>query len=166
LRIHPLYVVDCTIIAQAFAELGWNKPLGQYMRYFEEQQAGKRDVRVAWYEQEFAGYVTVVWDSTYPPFRKEGIPEIVDLNVLSSFRRLGIATALLDDAEELISQRKDIAGLGVGMTADYGAALRMYAQRGYLPDGGGLYSHGQPVKFGEQVPVDDELVLYFKRELG
>ena len=67
--------------------------------------------------------------------------------------------------EERIAARSRVAGIGVGMTADYGAAQRLYVRRGYVPDGRGLMTGGRPVAFGESVPVDDDLVLYFTREL-
>ena len=165
LQIHPLHVVDCAVIAQAYSDLGGEKLLEQTMRYLEEQQAGKRAVLVAWLGQDFAGYLTILWESAHPPLRKEGVPEILDLNVLPAFRRLGIATALLEEAEGLIAQRKDAVGVGMPMTADSTAAQRLFSQRGYLLEGSGLYSHGYPVKQGEQVPVDDELRLYFVRDI-
>ncbi len=38
----------------------------QFERYCREQLSGVRDVIVADYAERFAGYVTVVWESTYP----------------------------------------------------------------------------------------------------
>ena len=69
---------DIPEIAQAFQKLGWNKPASQYERYSREQFAGLRHVFVAFIEGEFAGYLTICWQSSYEPFRNEGIPEIVD----------------------------------------------------------------------------------------
>jgi hypothetical protein len=47
------------------------------------------------------------------------------------------------------------------MTADYGAAQRLYVSRGYTPDGRGLVWRNEAVKYGQQVTVDDDLVLHF-----
>jgi hypothetical protein len=58
-----------------------------------------------------------------------------------------------------------MVGLGVGLTADYGPAQQMYVKRGYIPDGRGLYSHDKPAQYGQFVPVDDDLVLYFTKKL-
>jgi hypothetical protein len=58
-----------------------------------------------------------------------------------------------------------VAGIGVGMDPDYGAAQRLYVRRGYVPDGRGLTSHGQAVRWGEMVTVDDALVLWFTKTL-
>lgn len=163
--IRNLQASDIPPIAQAFAELGWNKPAAQYERYLDEQTAGDRDVMVAFVAGEFAGYVTIVWASTYPPFGEARIPEIVDFNVLPPFRRRGIGTKLMDEAEQRIAQRSPIAGIGVGMTADYGAAQLLYVLRGYVPDGRGLTSNNRHLQFGDVVTVDDGLALMFTKEL-
>jgi GNAT superfamily N-acetyltransferase len=157
---------DISQIAEAFQRLGWDKPAAQYERYFDEQEQDARRVYVAFVELEFAGYLTICWTSDYEPFREEHIPEIVDFNVLPEFRRRGIGTLLMDRAEGEIAGTHPVAGIGVGMTADYGAAQRLYVLRGYVPDGRGLHFHGHPVRYGEEVRVDDDLVLYFTKKLN
>lgn len=154
---------DTAPIAAAFAAIGWNKPAAQYARYFAEQQAGTRTVLTAWVEERFAGYLTIVWQSDYTPFREARVPEIRDFNVLPNLRRMGIGTALMDAAEARIFEHSPIVGIGVGMTQDYGAAQRMYVQRGYVPDGRGLMTHEQPIAYGVPVLVDDDLVLFFTK---
>lgn len=156
---------DIPGIAEAFQQLGWNKPASQYERYLKEQSLGVREVYVAFVDGKFAGYITICWKSTYPSFLETQIPEIVDFNVLPKYRRKGIGTALMDKAESDIAKRSSIAGIGVGMDSDYGAAQRLYVLRGYLPDGRGLYSHGHHLTHGEQVIVDDDLALYFTKDL-
>jgi GNAT superfamily N-acetyltransferase len=156
---------DIPEIAEAFQKLGWNKPASQYERYLKEQQLNLRNVYVAFTEEKFAGYLTVCWKATYEPFQEAGVPEIVDFNVLPKYRRQGIGTALMDKAEEEITKKSHIAGIGVGMDSDYGAAQRLYVLRGYVPNGRGLYSRGHHLKHGEQVAVDDDLALYFTKEL-
>ena len=165
LIIRPLEAGDIPSIAGSFAAICWDKPASQYERYLEEQQRGERLVRVAFWHGIFAGYVTVVWQSGYPPFDDAGIPEIVDLNVLPQSRRRGIGSQLLEDAERRIGERAPVAGIGVGMDSDYGAAQRLYVQRGYIPDGYGLTSHNRPVAWGDTVIVDDGLALYFTKKL-
>lgn len=156
---------DCAVISQAFALQGWNKPTEQYLRYEQEMLEGRRDVLIAECGGEFAGYVTIVWESDYPPFREAGIPEIVDFNVLIKFRRQGIGTALMDEAERRISRRSPIAGIGVGLTPDYGAAQVLYARRGYVPDGRGAISHGQYITYGSTITVDDDLTICLTKKL-
>lgn len=154
---------DCAVIALAFAEQGWVKPEAQYMAYLHDAVVGRRTVLVAESAGHFAGYVTIVWHSDYPPFRSALIPEIVDLNVLIKHQRRGVATALLDEAERRIYQQSQQAGIGVGLTADYGPAQIMYVRRGYVPDGRGIHSHVQPVAPWAAVVADDGLVLYLTK---
>jgi hypothetical protein len=71
----------------------------------------------------------------------------------------------MDQAESEIAKVSYIVGIGVGMTADYGAAQRMYILRGYIPDGRGLHHRDRPLQYGEQLTVDDDLALYFTKEL-
>ena len=165
ITIRSLKAQDIARIAADFADLGWNKPASQYERYLAEQEAGQRAVRMAFSGDIFCGYLTVCWQAHYRPFREANIPEIVDFNILPVFRRLGIGAMLMDTAEELIAGISPLAGIGVGMTADYGAAQRLYIRRGYLPDGRGLMYEGQPVNYGKSIPVDDDLCLYFTKEL-
>ena len=70
-----------------------------------------------------------------------------------------------DQAETIISARANIAGIGFGLYADYGAAQQMYVRRGYIPDGRGIAYDGKPVPPGQQVTVDDNLVLYLVKRL-
>ena len=156
---------DIPQIAQAFQGLGWDKPASQYERYLMEQTLETRDVYVAFIEERFVGYLTICWISSYEPFRKAKIPEIVDFNVLPEFRRQGIGTQLMDKAESEIAKTSPIAGIGVGMTPDYGAAQRLYVLRVYVPDGRGLWHRGHHVKYGEEIKVDDNLALYLTKEL-
>ena len=165
LVIRELSEDDGPLIAAAFAAQGWNKPLSQYQVYHQESVQGKRTVLVAEASGQFAGYVTIVWESGYPPFRQGAIPEIVDFNVLMAFQRRGIGSALLDEAERRIGQRSSVVGIGVGMTADYGAAQILYVRRGYIPDGRGLFQDGRHLTYGDQAVVDDDLALHLTKSL-
>ena len=78
---------------------------------------------------------------------------------------MGIGTQLMDKAENEIAKISTIAGIGVGMTPDYGAAQRLYILRGYIPDGLGLYWKDHHVQYGEAVRVDDDLALYLTKVL-
>lgn len=157
---------DIPHIATAFQEIGWHKPVSLYERYLIEQAQEVRDVFVAFVEAQFAGYLTVCWKSTYEAFREKNIPEIVDFNVLPKFRRMGIGSQLMDQAERAIAKVSPVAGIGVGMTPDYGAAQRLYILRGYVPDGLGLHWRDHYVRYGEQVKVDDNLALYLTKALS
>jgi GNAT superfamily N-acetyltransferase len=158
---------DIDEIVAAFALIGWpGKDRPQYERYVREQEAGDRVVLVARTDLgEFAGYLTVKWEAGYAPFREQGIPEVQDLNVLPHLRRRGVATAMMDLAEDYEATRSPIAGIGVGLYADYGPAHLMYLSRGYLPDGRGLNYGGRICRPGDEVRVDDELCLMMTRRL-
>lgn len=156
---------DIPGIVEAFQQLGWEKPTSQYERYLVEQASGARLAYLAFIKDQFAGYLTICWTSQYEPFRKEQIPEIVDFNVLPRFRRQGIGTQLMDKAESEVAKVSSIAGIGVGLTADYGAAQRLYVWRGYVPDGRGVWYRDHPVSYEEKVTIDDHLALYLTKKL-
>ncbi len=166
LIIRPLERRDIPEIAAAFERLGWHKPASLYEHYLLEQEAQRRQVFVAFVEEKFAGYLTVYWASSYEPFHSEGIPEIVDFILLPEYRRQGIGTQLMDRAEQEIARVSVVAGIGVGMTPDYGAAQRLYVLRGYVPDGRGLHYRGRPVRYGDRIAVDDDLAFYFTKNLS
>jgi len=157
---------DAPNIAAAFQNMGWNKPETQYQRYLHEQMTGNRTCFVATFDGQFAGYVTVNWQPTYTGFADLSIPEIQDLNVLTAYRRKGVADHLLDRAEAEVAQRSGVVGIGVGLHPGYNAAHRLYAKRGYIPDGRGITYRNQFVDEGAQVRLDDDLVMHFTKQLG
>lgn len=156
---------DIRQIARAFEAIGWNKPASQYERYYREQVDKVRDMYVAILNSAVAGYLTICWTSTYGPFREDNIPEIVDFNVLPEYRRQGVGTQLMDKAESEIAKVSPIAGIGVGMDPDYGAAQRLYVLRGYVPDGRGLHYRDHYPAYGEKITLDDNLALYLMKKL-
>jgi GNAT superfamily N-acetyltransferase len=164
IKIRLLEEQDIPVIYSEFEKAGWHRPPLILENYLFEQVKGTRVILVAFVRDECAGYVTIKWKSDYPPFADNGIPEIVDLNVLPPFQRRRIASALVDKAEELIYQRSPVAGIGVGLYADYGPAQRMYVRRGYIPDTLGVAYKGGHAKRGQMLPVDDDLILYFTKE--
>ncbi len=155
---------DTKILPAAFADSVWEVTESHFERFLAEQDAGERTVLLAYSDEVFSGYVTIKWKSDYPDFAEKAIPEINDLRVLLQFRRQGIASALLDEAEKRIFEQSGAAGIGVGMYADYGPAQRMYILRGYVPDGAGLFYNNKPVIPGQDVSVDDDLLLYLTKE--
>jgi GNAT superfamily N-acetyltransferase len=165
LQLRTLKSTDPPMISAAFTAQGWNKPITQYEEYLRLQREEIRDVIVATWDTEFAGYLTVLWESHYAYFKGRQIPEVVDFNVLQRFQRRGIGTALMDEAERRIRQHSGMAGIGVGITADYGPAQILYARRGYVSLGHGLTRSGRVLRYGESTAIDDDLVIHLQKLL-
>ena len=160
---------DIPVIVPSFEEHHWPKPEETFKEYLLEQQAGGRVVWIANVDNKFAGYITLTWWSQYQSFRDCQIPEIMDLNVLPPFRRIGIGLKLLVTAESEAATRSDVVGIGVGLyggdDGGYGLAQRLYVKSGYIPDGRGVTYNYQPVVPGDCMPCDDDLVLWFTKRL-
>jgi GNAT superfamily N-acetyltransferase len=123
-------------------------------RYFErcltEQQDEKRQVVVAEEGGRLVGYVQLVWEPMYTTFRRLGIPEIQDLNVIPDMRGRGIGGQLVDAAEALVrAKNKPEIGISVGLFPSFGPAQRLYVKKGYIPDGTGACYDDIPVRPGE-----------------
>lgn len=142
---------------------------GYFARCLDEQAAGRRDVIVAGREDgggTLLGYVQINWQPLYPPFRRLGIPEVQDLNVVPGERRQGLGNLLVEWCEGAArTAGKTEVGIGVGLYSRYGAAQRLYVRRGYIPDGAGVAYDDVPVTAGELRPVDDMMVLRFVKSL-
>lgn len=145
--------------------MDWTKPPGHFAAVLGKQARGELQLLLALDDTALLGHCAVVWRSEYPGFHQAGIPEIQDLNVRRIYRRRGIGSALLDEAERRVSQRSGTAGIAFGLYADYGAAQRLYVKRGYVPDGRGMYYRARTVVAGETYRVDDNLALYLVKRL-
>ena len=168
--IMPLKKSHIISISETFNKIGWNKPESLFAGYLKEQEAGERLVWVAYLNDQFAGYVTLNWQSQYESFAAARIPEIMDLNVLPVYRKMGIGSVLLDIAEKEVATKSKVVGIGVGLYAGadggYGSAQRLYVKRGYIPDGKGITYNYEPTISGNSYPLDDDLVLWFTKKLS
>lgn len=134
--IRQMQADDIEKLAQTFARL--DKPRTQYERFWQEQQVGNRVTFVAFAGDSAVGYTNLVWQSDYAPFQAAGIPEINNMHVMDEFQKQGIGTALIQEAERVATAHgKAVIGIGVGLTANYDQAQRLYPKLGYLPDGNG-----------------------------
>ncbi len=157
---------DATLLQQKFPKrTRGEEPKDYFIDCYHKQEKGEMVLLAAEIDGNYVGYVKVLWQSGYAFFKENNIPEINDLFVESEYRRQGIATRLVDEAENIICSRSKIAGIAFGMYADYGPAQRMYVLRGYVPDGNGLIYKDDYVKPGEIVPVDDDLSLFLIKKL-
>ena len=161
--IRPLEAPDVELLVTAMRGHGPYHTPEKYERYLAEHESGERLVLVALDRGALAGYLTVQWRSGYPPFEAARIPETRDFNVFPASRRRRIGTRLMDEAERSIARRSPVSGIGVGLSSGYGAAQRMYALRGYVPDGRGATLDGCSVRDGESVPIHGLIVYMTKR---
>ena len=158
---------DIAVLAEEFCvNQGWkDKNTEHFTKYFAEHISGERHVLVAEHNGNVAGYVTLLPNDTAGPFANKNIPTICDFNVLIKFRGQGVGTALMDAAENLARETSDTICLGVGLYTDYGTAQRMYAKRGYIPDGSGVWYQNKNLPPYEQCCNDDDLILYMSKKL-
>lgn len=113
------------------------------------------------------GIACLLWESDYAGFRDRGIPLVHQLCVAEPFRRRGVATRLMDAAEALARDRGvRTLGITVGLFDAYGPAQRLYARRGYVPDGRGACQGQQPLRPGTQVTMDDDLIMWLTKDLA
>jgi GNAT superfamily N-acetyltransferase len=150
---------------KAFRERGFNRPEGYYSQCLRENLERKRVTLFAMAGSVITGCAHLKYESEYPYFSENGIPEINDLNVFPEYRRQGIANQLMDAFETIAAESGPYIGIGVGMFTSYGAAQRLYCRRGYIPDGRGLTYNNEVVEKGSHVRVDDELALYFTKSV-
>lgn len=117
-------------------------------------------------ERQELGFVILNFEPKYNLYKKLEIPEIQDLNVVPNYRKQGIGTALIKACENIVTdQGIEQVGISVGLTANYGAAQRLYAQLEYIPDGYGVTYDRASVDHGDQRPVDDDLCLMMIKNL-
>ena len=115
---------------------------------------------------DVVGYVAIVWESNFAGFRDLGIPLVHQLAVAAPWRRRGVATLLMDAAEQLARERGVAAlGITVGLFDEYGPAQRLYGRRGYVPDGRGACRGQVPLREGMRVTMDDDLIIWLTKEV-
>ncbi|MEK3719794.1 GNAT family N-acetyltransferase [Paenibacillus sp. FSL H8-0034] len=165
IEVGPMTKADIEPVFRIFTEHQINKPLDYIEKCWEENVTNQRLTLLASYDGQFAGSLHLLSASKYPYFRENGIPEINDFNVIPPLRKLGIGHALIEAVENIALNKYGIVGIGVGLYQSYGSAQRLYARRGYMPDGRGLMYRQQPVTPGTEVCVDDDLNLYFTKSL-
>lgn len=166
IKVRKMEDTDARIAADAFRKIGWPRPLILFEQYLREQKAGAREVFIAEMRDGFAGYVTLLWNSAYGPFREAAIPEVRDLTVLPLVQGRGIGSALVAKAETLCARRSGSIGASIPVGPDFGPAQILFARRGYVPDGTGVCYKGQPVLQGADVSADDDLTLFSTKEIG
>jgi len=157
---------DAEIFTEEYSAQGWHPDIAVYRKRIQDQAEGKCVALTAEYRGRPAGFVNVYLDAQEGPFKGKGFPIIVDFSVLQKYQRKGIGTRLMDAAEQIAGQYADTVCLGVGLHDGYGSAQRMYAKRGYIPDGSGVWYQDKPcVQYETVCTVDDDLILFMSKEL-
>lgn len=117
-------------------------------------------------DAEPIGYATFVYNSAHSTFSQRQIPEISDIHVAKDYQGHGVGQMLLESAERLAKAMGfSCLGLGIRLYAEHSPTQRLFASNGYIPEGTGLFYAGKPVLKGENVCIDDNLVLYLAKEL-
>ena len=83
--------------------------------------------------------------------------------MLEKYRKNGIGIRLMDVAEQLARAYGPAVCLGVGLHSGYGGAQRLYAKRGYLPDGSGVWYRDAVCEPYAICRNDDDLILYLSK---
>ncbi|MBQ2956880.1 MAG: GNAT family N-acetyltransferase [Clostridia bacterium] len=155
---------DIEDLLKAFSAQNWHKPIEVLERYYKESQAHKRHIFIAEWKHSLAGYTTLMPSAHAGPFASLGIPYVSDFNVFIPYQRRGIGTKIMDCAERTAFKTHDSICLGVGLHPGYGTAQRMYAKRGYIPDGSGVWYRNERLAEGAPCFNDDDLVLYLLKK--
>lgn len=166
LTIRPMTRADAQPLCDAYNAQGWHDDVSDYLTRLQDQAEGRCIALIAEWDGQVAGNVYLYLNAHGGPFKGKGCPIIVNFGVLQKFQRRGIGSRLMDVAEQLAAQHADTVCLGVGLSREYGAAQRIYARRGYIPDGSGVwYRDVQCVQYETVCTVDDDLVLYMSKDL-
>lgn len=145
--------------------LDFSKDIHYFKKCFEVTD-DSRVVLMASVGGQDVGLCVVNFAPTYPPFKRLGIPEIQDLNVHPDARGQGVGAALVRAAEDVARARGAAdMGIGVGLTAAYGPAQRLYGKLGYIPDGAGISEDGMPIRPGDMRAMGDDVCLFMVKEL-
>ena len=166
LVIRNMEETDGPVFVKELTPKGWHPDPTGYMSRLTDQSEEQCNALTAVYEGCPAGYVYVYLHADDGPFKEKGWPIIIDFNVLKKYQRKGIGNRLMDVAEQVAVQYADTVCLGVGVGDSYGTAQRRYVRRGYIPDGSGVWYRGkQCIQYETVCTVDDDLILYFYKQL-
>jgi GNAT superfamily N-acetyltransferase len=147
IKIHTATEADLEDLHRIAEDMQAKNERHYFERCLAEQGEKKRIVLIATQDKRAIGYVQLIWVPTYSTFRRLGIPEIQDLNVIPDARGQGAGSLLVDNCETLAKEAgKTEMGISVGVTQSYGPAQRLYVKKGYIPDGTGMCYDDVPVR--------------------
>lgn len=165
LTVRDMLPKDAEILFDTYLSYGWHPDIQTYENYYSQQQAGARLVFIPVYRGRVSGQCTLLLSPEQGPFAGSGYPEINDLTVFFDVHGRGIGSRLLDVAEKEAAKLSDTVCLAVGLHSGYGPAQRIYAKRGYVPDGSGVWYKGRQLEQYAPCVNGDELLLYLSKTL-
>ncbi len=163
--IRSLQESDAAVFAAEERAQGWDTKEDKFISRLKDENNGIAVTFVAEYDGYPAGYVNIYPNAPWGSFGGMGYTEIIDFGVLEKYRNRGIGSALMDAAEKIAANYSDIVYLAVGLYNGYGPAMRIYAKRGYIPDGKGAWYGEELCKPYETYRIDDSLNLYLSKKL-
>ena len=166
LTIRSMEAGDPQVIYDTYMTYGWHPQIEYYQNYMKEEQLGERLTFIAVWEGAVVGLCTLVLHPKEGPWAGGDYPEIVDLAVFYHVHNLGIGNKLLDVAETEAAKRADMVFLAVGVHSGYGPAQRIYAKRGYIPDGSGVWYQGKVLDQYAPCVNDDDLLLFLSKNVS
>lgn len=152
---------DIPFLYELYQSIG-KKDDGYFEHVFEQGSV----ILIAALEGADCGFCIYNMKPRYSVYRKLGIPEIQDLNVVPQARRNGVARALIKWCEGLArSKNCTQIGISVGLFKDYGPAQILYTRMGYIPDGNGVTYDREGVRPYSSYIIDDNLSLMMVKDL-
>lgn len=139
----------------------------KWKQYYEEHKKHIRTIYLLEKQGLIIGYASLLRNSNYPDFKNKNIPEINDLWISVEHRGQGLGKIFIQYLEKMAhNENYSQIGIGVGLYSDYGRAQKLYVLLGYVPDGQGVTYKGEPIVPGDSYPVDDDLLIWLKKNLS
>ena len=145
INIRPARKSDIKDILETFAV--WHKTKEQFANYLAKQDLGESILIIAiTTKNKVVGYANLFWRSRISQHHKQGIPEIVDLNVIPEYQRKGIASQLVHYIEQVVLEKSSSSiGIAVEPTNEYFPAKQLYKKLGYMEEGNSFLDDGTKI---------------------
>lgn len=145
---------------------GCKKPSMSWKDYLGDLQSENCMVQVVDVNDEIVGIGVVKLTSEFQLFHQNNIPQFDCVFIAEPFRNRGLGRGLVALIESLLVKKGyKQAGVGLGLTREYGVAQKLFVGMGYVPIIEGITFKNQPVTAGQYYTVDDDLVLWLVKSL-
>lgn len=164
LTIRDLTHQDISFIDQALIRQNWSKRTDVLESRLILCNQKKMTALIAVFKGEVAGMIFLHHSYTAGPY--QNIPFIEDLLIFKPYQGLKISSKLMDVTERIAKSISNKIALAVGLHSGYGNAHVLYAKRGYIPSGCGVWYQDQIAPSYKEVHNDDDLLLYLSKSLS